>query len=685
MPARIIPSTLAQLEELAASRLSEARLSYQSLAVYGTPRRLTLYVSGLAEEQKELVREIKGPPARVAFDPDGKPTRAALGFAENQGVSVDQLEIRKLSAGDYVFAVKREAGRPTLDALPEILPKIIEDLSFPRPMRWGDLEIRFIRPIRWLLALFGPDIVPVELAGLKADRFTYGHRFLAPGPHLVELPQDYFRVLEQNYVIADHRRRRQLVWEEVTSLARKESGMVQDDPELLEEITFLVEYPTAVCGRIETKYLQLPQEVVTTPMREHQRYFPVWDSQGEKLLPLFIAVHNGTGDHLDNIRRGYEKVLKARLADASFFYQEDCKTPLASKVPKLGDILFQENLGTMLAKVERLKKLSVYFARTLDLPEKLLATVERTAELAKADLVTSMVYEFPELQGIMGSYYAALDGEEEEVCRGIRQHYWPRFSGDRLPDSLSGIVVGLADRFDTLVGCFASGLIPSGSQDPFGLRRHAQGVVSMAVDLNLRFSLEEAIATAYRTYEASQVQLPKPLTEVKEELLSFFRGRLEHILAEKGIRYDVVDAVLAVGWDDLADAYQRARDLETFRQQGDLTALLTAFTRAFNLARQVNERGEIFIDPGQLKEEAERKLYHALTTVEEMTSPYLAKGDYLGALEKMVALREPIDIFFDQVLVMAPEPELRRNRLALLRGITGLVLKVADLSRLIPA
>ncbi|MGI9950798.1 glycine--tRNA ligase subunit beta [Moorellaceae bacterium AZ2] len=683
MPARVLPSVLAQLEELATELLKAERLNCQNVAAYGTPRRLILYVSGLAETQEELVREIKGPPARAAFAADGRPTRAALGFAENQGVRVEELVTRTLPGGDYVFAIKREAGRPALDALPGILLKLIEGLSFPRPMRWGDLELRFIRPIRWLLALFGPDIVPVELEGIKADRFTYGHRFLAPGPHPVPTPEAYFQVLEQNYVIADHRRRRRLIWEQVENLARQEGGVVKEDPELLEEITFLVEYPTAVCGRLEQEYLQLPPEVVTTPMREHQRYFPVWDGQGEQLLPLFIAVHNGTGDHLDKIRSGYEKVLKARLADASFFYDEDRKTSLASKVPKLAHILFQENLGTMLDKVERLKRLSVYFARTLDLPENLWATVERTAELAKADLATSMVYEFPELQGIMGSYYAAADGEEEEVCRGIRQHYWPRFAGDRLPDSLVGMVVGMADRLDTLVGCFAIGLTPTGSQDPFGLRRYAWGIVATAVELSLRFSLEEAIAEAYGTYTAAGNRLPRPLGEVQEELKAFLRGRLEHILEEKGIRYDVVEAVLAVGWDDLAGAYHRAQDLEAFRRTEGFPALLTAFTRAFNLARQAEEKYEV--DPGQLKEEAERRLYDAFSAVNQESRPYLAQGNYLGALERMALLRGPIDSFFDRVLVMAPEPAVRRNRLALLQEITDLVLQVADFSRLLPA
>ncbi|SMB93012.1 glycyl-tRNA synthetase beta chain [Thermanaeromonas toyohensis ToBE] len=683
MPARVIPSTLEQLEELASNLFREERLVYQNLVAYATPRRLVLYVTGLAEEQEELVKEVKGPPVRTAFTPEGQPTRAALGFAQSQGVAVEELVIRSLPGGDYVFAIKKEVGRPTLEALPGILTKLVEGLNFPRPMRWGDLDWRFIRPVRWLLALFGSEVVPWELAGLKADRFTYGHRFLAPGPHPVPSPQAYFQVLEKNYVIVDHRRRRQLIWQQVQNLAQEANGRVEEDPELLEEITFLVEYPTALLGRIEEKYLNLPEEVVTTPMRGHQRYFPVRDGQG-KLLPLFIAVHNGTKTYVDNIRPGYEKVLKARLADAAFFYQEDRKSPLASKVAKLKEILFQENLGTMLDKTRRIKQLSLYLARVLDLPDKIYPYIERTAELAKADLVTNMVYEFPELQGIMGYYYATADGEEREVCEGIRQHYWPRFSGDRIPESLTGMVVGLADRLDTLVGCFACGLIPTGSQDPYGLRRQALGMVIMAVELGLKFSLTEAISTAYKTYMNERIVLPRSLEEVKEELMQFFRGRMEYILSEKGVRYDVADAVLAVGWDDLADSYARARDLETFRQEGDFAGLHTAFTRAFNLARQAPEKAEV-LEESCLTEEAERRLYLALQEARAKVLPYLAQGDYLKALQILTSLREPIDVFFDKVLVMAPDPEVRRNRLALLQGVTNLVLQVADFSRLVPA
>lgn len=681
IPARFMNPALEQMAAAAGRLLQEYRLPCQKVATYGTPRRLALYLTALAENQEELVQEIKGPPVKAAFNDDGQPTKAALGFARSTGVAVEELVTREYNGGQYVFAVKREQGRPAVAVLPELLLAVVNALSFPKPMRWGSLEMRFARPIRWLLALFGSEVIPVELAGLTATNRTYGHRFLAPGPHELPTASAYFRVLEENYVLVDQHRRRQLIWEQITALANREGGRVEKDPELLEEITYLLEYPTALAGRFDPEYLKLPREVVITPMRDHQRYFPVWNARGE-LLPRFITLHNGTADHLENISRGNEKVLAARLADAAFFYQEDLQTPLAAKVPKLEEIVFQESLGTMLAKTRRLQRLAVSLVNTLDLPAGLVPLVERTAELAKADLVTAMVYEFPELQGIMGSYYAAHDGERAEVCQGIRQHYWPRFAGDRLPDSLTGMVVGLADRLDTLAGCFGAGLIPTGSQDPYALRRQATGVVTMAVELNLKFSLAASIAAAYEGYTAGGIQLVRPLAAVQEQLIEFCRQRLEHLLEEKGYRYDVIQACLAAGSDDLAAAYHRTRDLSAFRDEEGFAALQTAFTRAFNLARQAREK--YHLRPEALQDKAEADLYRTLAETRQKAEPHLRAGDYLAALKAMTALREPIDTFFDNVLVMAPEIEVRNNRLALLQAIVSLVLQIADFSRLVP-
>jgi len=682
IPARFMSPALEQMANLAEQLLQDSRLQYQKVNSYGTPRRLVLYITSLAPEQGELVQEIKGPPVKAAYTADGQPTRAVQGFARNQGVKVEELVTRHHKGGKYVFALKKESGRPTREILPELLLNIVNRLTFPRPMRWGNLEMRFARPVRWILALFGEEVVPLELAGLTAGRQTYGHRFLSPGPHVVPNAAAYFRVLEENYVLVDQHRRRRLIWEQVTSLAAREGGRVEEDPELLEEITYLLEYPTSLTGYFNREYLQLPAEVVVTPMRDHQRYFPVWNAEGE-LLSLFIAVNNGTEAHLDIISRGNERVLAARLADAAFFYREDQKTRLEAKVPKLDEIVFQESLGTMLAKTRRLQRLATGIAGILDLPEKLIPVIERTARLAKADLVTSMVYEFPELQGIMGSYYATHDGEAEEVCRGIRQHYWPRSAGDRLPDSLTGMVVGLADRLDTLVGCFGAGLIPTGSQDPYALRRQATGLVNMAVELNLKFSLAEVIAAAYEGYNVEGIRLAQSLAAIQEQLAQFCHQRIEHILTEKGIRFDVVQAVLAAGSDDLANVYHRAQDLSTFRGEEGFTALQTAFTRAFNLARQAaKERINLRLEA--LQEEVEINLYQVLRRVRKEANPLLQTGNYLAALKTMAALQGPIDAFFDGVLVMAPEEEIRNNRLALLQEVVNLVFQVADFSQLVP-
>ncbi|MDK2820886.1 MAG: glycyl-tRNA synthetase beta chain [Clostridia bacterium] len=680
IPARFMSPALKQMANVADKLLKEYRLPYEKVTTYGTPRRLTIYITGLAEEQEEIVEEIKGPPKKIAFTPEGEPTKAALGFAKNQGVKVENLVIREHGGGEYVFALKREAGHPATEVLPDLLTSLVNNLNFPKPMRWGSYNMRFARPIRWILSLFGNEVISLELAGLKSSDNTYGHRFLSPGPHKVPSAREYFQVLEENYVIVDQNYRRRLIWEQITSLASKEGGKVKEDPDLLEEITYLLEYPTALTGRFNSDYLRLPTEVVITPMVDHQRYFPVWDEQ-DNLMPIFITVHNGTKDFVENISRGNEKVLEARLADAAFFYREDQKTSLASKIQKLDKIIFQESLGTVLDKSKRLQRLGTYLVHALDLPAKLVKSVERTAQLAKADLVTLMVYEFPELQGIMGSYYAANDGEEELVCEGINQHYWPRFAGDRLPNSLTGMVVGLADRFDTLVGCFGAGLIPTGSQDPYALRRQAIGVVSMAVEFDLKFSLSQVIRHAYEGYTSSGITLKQPLVDVEEQLIRFYRQRLEYILNEKGISFDVIQAVLEAGSDDLASAYRRAKDLNSFKKEEGFEALQTAFTRAFNLARQAEENYEL--EPNNLKEKVEIDLFKALEQVKEKAEPLLEAGNYLGALKEFTTLQKPIDSFFDGVMVMVPDINVRNNRLALLQKVVELVFKVADFSRLV--
>ncbi|GAW93424.1 glycine--tRNA ligase subunit beta [Calderihabitans maritimus] len=678
IPARFMEATLSQLKKITEEKLAEERLVFKEVSTYGTPRRLALYVTGLEEKQEDLVEEVKGPSQRVAFDEEGRPTKAAKGFARSQGVAVEELVVKETRGGAYVYAIKKKEGIPTIQVLPSLLPQLIRGLSFPKPMRWGNGEMRFARPIRWLVALYGEEVVGFSLAGLVADRLTRGHRFLCPEPIVLKQPADYFSELEKGFVIVDQNRRRQMIWEQVQNLAEEIGGRVEPDEELLEEVTYLVEYPTALVGSFAEEYLQLPEEVLITPMREHQRYFPVRDREG-RLLNRFITVRNGTSDHLEIVREGNEKVLRARLADAKFFYQEDLKYRLADKVEKLKEIVFQERLGTVWDKVERLKPLTRYLITVLGMDAGLIPAAERAAYLCKADLVTNMVYEFPELQGIMGYYYARHDGEEDRVSMAIREHYLPRFAGDVLPQSPLGMVLSIADRIDSIVGCFAVGIQPTGSQDPYALRRQALGICNIILERGLEFSLHQLIRQAYGLYR-DKTELEFSEAEVVEQVGSFFRQRLENILEEKGIRYDVVKAVVSAQWDDLYDAYLRAVAVQEFRQDPGFEELLTAFNRAGNLAGKA-EVGSV--NPELFEEKVEMELYDAFARVKERGEPLLNGRSYAAALKEIASLREPIDNFFNGVMVMVEDARLRNNRLALLKQITDYILRIADLSQIV--
>lgn len=676
IPARFMSPALSQLKELAETGLKEARLEYEAVATYGTPRRLCLYVTGLAEKQAESVKEVKGPAKKAAFDAGGNPTKAAQGFARGQGVAVEDLVVKTVGNGEYVFATVREESQPALAILKDLLPGFIKQLSFPKPMRWADKEFRFARPIHWLVALLGEEIVPFSLEGINADRITYGHRFLAPEAISLSAAADYFRALEQAYVIVDQDRRKQLILEQVEVLGQQENGKVEVDRELLEEVTQLLEYPTAFVGNFPSEYLELPEEVVITPMKEHQRYFPVRDHAG-KLLPRFVAVRNGDAHGLELVREGNEKVLKARLADAHFFYQEDIKEPLENKVERLKDIVFQEKLGTLWEKTLRVQKLAVMLAQELGWPAETAVRVQRTAYLAKADLVTNMVYEFPELQGIMGGYYA-LAAEGQEVADGIREHYQPRFSGDAVPTGKTGIAVSIADKVDTITGCFLAGLIPTGSQDPYALRRQALGVTHIILDHGLPVSVRELTLASIKLYEEKLAHSDHE--EILETILAFYKQRLENILHDdKGYSHDLVNAVLAVRADYPFDALKRAEALADFMEKDTFEALNTAFTRAFNLAKNA-ETGEI--DTSYLQDPAEQELHQNIQTVKRLAEKHLAAGNYAGILEVLATLREPIDRFFEQVMVMVEDENIKRNRLALLFNVVELARQVADFSKI---
>lgn len=678
IPAKFMHGVLNELQDLAAKKLEEKRIKYASIRTLGTPRRLVLLVTGLAEKEDDLKEEVRGPAKKAAFDPAGQPTKAAQGFARSQGVPVEKLICKETGNGEYVFALKEVAGRLTEEVLPEIIPQLIMGLSFPKPMRWGDKELRFARPIRWLVSLLDEKIIPLEIEGLQADRMSRGHRFLGQQSIVIKNPQTYLEQLRENFVLVDPELRKTECWRQIKEEAAKAQGKVDEDEGLLEEVTYLLEWPTALTGSFASEYLQMPEEVVITPMREHQRYFPVRDQQG-KLLPRFITVRNGNAEHLEIVRSGNEKVLKARLADARFFWEEDQKVKLAEYLPRLEKIVFQESLGTIAGKSARVEKIVEVLSDKLKLDKAVKEDACRAAQLAKADLVTNMVNEFPELQGIMGNYYALLSGEKQTVAQAILEHYRPRFAGDALPASLEGALVSIADKMDTLAGCFAIGIEPTGSQDPYALRRQAMGVCLILQAHKLELNLDELIKIALDNYQGivKDEQLgQQTLVKIKE----FFQPRLKNVLSDEGHKYDVIDAVLGVDYGSVLNTFARAKALSRMRDNEQFQALLTSFTRAYNLAKKIAGGA---IDSAYFEDASEKELYEALKEAAGKIKALETARDYQGVIVELSKLAQPISNFFVAVMVMAENEKVRINRLGLLAWVVTLTQSIGDLSKIV--
>jgi len=680
LPARFLDPALTQLHKLTGQVLQDNRLGHGEITTCGTPRRITVFIRAVEENQQSLMQEVKGPAVKVAFNSAGEPTRAALGFAKSNGVGVTELVRKSVGPVEYVFAIKQAAGRPAAEVLEELIPALIGGLHFPKPMRWGDLDMRFARPIRWLLCLFGNDVLPINLAGLQANRYTYGHRFLSGGQLVVGEAGEYFEVMRGAHVLVEVNERRDIIRQQIIEVAAREGGQVEIDTGLLDEVTNIVEYPTALCGSFDKDYLQMPEEVLITPMREHQRYFPVRDADG-RLLSRFVAVSNSGSDQesINIIRAGNEKVLRARLSDAAFFWQEDLKTKLADRVEGLKKVVFQESLGTVYEKVQRVIALADLVANRLGAGLQDKGDTARAAYLAKSDLLTNMVYEFPELQGIMGREYALRQDESPAVARAIYEHYLPRFAGDELPETLPGQVLSIADKTDTIVGCYGLGIMPTGSQDPYALRRQALGICNIILDGELVLSLKEIIAQAYKGY-AGRVQMKLSLEQVAAELEEFFRQRLRGLFIDRGLSYDTVDAVLAAGIDDLSCTWLRGQALEKFRSDPAFDALLTAFSRAHNLAKKVT--GDL-VEPALFDSVAERELYQAFQSVSVSASASINNRSYGVALSLIAELQKPVDRFFGDVMVMVEDERVRDNRLALLKKIADFISSIADLSKIV--
>jgi glycyl-tRNA synthetase beta chain len=674
IPAKFSPGAMTQLKEQAVKRFAELRLTYNNLTIFATPRRLALLVTGLEEKQEDLSMDVKGPAVKAAYDANGAPTKAAQGFARGQGVIVEDLFVQEVNGVPCVFARKSETGVETVTLLPQLSRDLINALHFPKPMRWGDLDFRFARPIRWIVALYGTEAVPFKFVGLESGRTSRGHRTLMIEDVLINQPSDYREALRQAYVIVDPEERNSKIQAQIKVLAEKVGGEVPEDEELMGEVIHLVEYPTALLGEVPSRYMHLPEGVITTPMREHQRYFPVKAKDG-KLLPYFITVRNGDDFALDTVRAGNEKVLKARLEDAAFYYREDQKVTLAELVSKLGKIVYHEKLGTVEQRVERLRGLSRFMAEKLGF-SRTLQEIDRTAFLAKADLVTLMVSDFPELQGIMGADYARASGEKPEVCLGILEHYQPRFAGDAIPASDPGRVVSIADKLDAIVGAFSIGIQPTGSQDPYALRRQAQGIVAIILEAGWALSLTELLRESYR-HLTEQGTSPLPIEDILPLLQDFFQQRLRFVLQEQGLRYDTVDAALALGSDDFNRAVDRARVLSEKRNDEAFTQYIQAYTRCFNLTKKVRPQA---LDSSLLVDKTEIALANGISSRRERFDQTLARGNYLEAYSLAGELVPHIEALFQAVMIMVEDEGLKMARLALLRQCVEMLGCLGDLS-----
>ena len=668
VPAHVMPHLLADLKRLAGDVFAERRLAYESLRTIGTPRRTALLVTGLAERQEDISTETRGPSVAIAFDAEGKPTKAGVGFARGQGVDPAAL----IQRDGYVYASVHERGAETAQLLTELLPELIRAIPLPNSMRWGDLDFRFIRPIRWIVALYGTEVVPFTLANVTSGNTSRGHRTLSPQDFVISSPTDYETACEKAYIIVDPVRRRSMITEQINEVAKAAGGTAEITPDLLEEVLYLVEYPTALSGAFEEKYLALPAETVITPMRDHQRYFPVKAADGS-LLPVFITVRNGGREHLDVVAHGNERVLRARLADAQFFFDEDRKKSLAEHREKLKTVVFQQGLGSMYEKTERLMELVTAIVEELAPDEAAYEAMEpdarRAAELSKADLVTGMVTEFTELQGIMGREYALLDGEKPEVARAIDEQYMPRFAGDELPQSDLGFALSVADKIDNIVGTFSRGKIPTGSQDPFALRRQALGLVLMLIDHKSGLLLSDLVEEASDLYDLDVSLCQKMQVYVAD----FIRLRLKNVLAERGVRYDVQEAVLT-DVDFVADVPVRAAYIERLLASDGADALVQSFVRVGNIAR-MTETG--VVDPALFVAQEEGALHAAYERA------VAARAEGADTLPAEQALAAAIDAFFDAVMVMDKDERIKKNRLTLLKAIDNYLLYTADYSKIV--
>ncbi|MDP2682748.1 MAG: glycine--tRNA ligase subunit beta [Deltaproteobacteria bacterium] len=707
IPAGFIPNALESMQGLLKKALEENRIGFKDIRMFGTPRRLMIYAQGMDEKQADTVTEIMGPAKRAAFDENGKPTRAAEGFAKSQGVKVKDLKIVQTPKGEYICAKKDVKGKKTKDILQEVLPKLITGVPFPKAMRWGNGDIRFARPIHWITAIFGKDIIHFKCGHIKTGAVSYGHRFMKPQPFKVTGLQDYLKKTKAGYVIVDAEERKKMIQKGIEKEAKAVGGLVLQDDELLTEVTYLVEYPVALRGGFDKEFLSLPKDVVVNTMREHQRYFSVVDKEAN-LLPYFIFVANTKAKDPKVIIKGNERVLKARLSDAKFYFDKDIKIPLKDRVETLKDVVFQARLGTSYEKVKRFAELAVFIGEILDQCEPLRTdekaenflgedynpkafdsfsigpklfnkmVIGRAAMLCKADLVSGMVGEFPKLQGVMGMEYALISGECTDVARAIYEHYLPTQAGSKLPSGIPGAIISIADKMDTICGCFGVGLNPTGAADPYALRRQALGIIAIIIEKGFPVSIDKIVGISIYLLNSKLTRTP---ADVKKDVLDFFKERLRNQLMSQSYSFDTVDAVLSAQWHDINDAVKRVKALEKFKKNPACAALVIAFKRVSNILKGFEFKDEK-PDATLFEEIKEKGLFETIERIAPEIKRYWKEGDYEKVFETLSSLKGTIDTFFDKVMVMVEDEKIRRNRLALLNMVRDLYYQIADISKL---
>ena len=669
IPAGFMPNILGQLKQLAETKLNDAHLPFESIETYGTPRRLALIVKGLADASAEISERHKGPSASIAYDADGNATKAAIGFARGKGLDVADLVVED----GYIYAETKTAGVPAKDIVSEMLPQLITGLNFPKSMHWGDLDAKFVRPVRWLVALLDEEVIPVEFATVQSGNVSRGHRFLGADEIIIKNAASYVDTLKENFVMVDQDARRELISKQLHDMAASKNASIVWDDDLLEEINYLVEWPTALCGGFEESYLALPDAAIITPMKDHQRYFPLVGQDG-KLLPMFLTVRNGSDHSIEVVQAGNERVLRARLDDAKFFFNEDRKKPLIDRQDGLTKIVFQEGLGNLADKTERLLKLGRVFGEECGLHEDAAVVLERATELAKTDLTTGMVTEFTELQGVMGKEYALLDGESPEVAEAIFEQYLPRFAGDVLPQTEAGKVLSIIDKVDNIVATFSRGLIPTGSQDPYALRRQTIGILNILLGSEWNISLRPIFKASMELLNVAADKQEELLNQVEE----FFTLRLKNIFLDREVPHHVIDLLLSNNELSVADAEGLVNALLANRIDENVE-LVQAYTRMYNLVKDVEYTG---VNSDLLKEDAEKALYEAASKASEASLAAWEAGDYAAVVAVPATLVPTINQFFEDVMVMDKDEAIKANRLQLVRLAYSVMAIIGDISAL---